>query len=67
MKSIKLRCTIIQKQLDKMLATIPDEPQIPGYTQLTQAVSNSLLRITKLNGASSPHMVHPDGGVPDLG
>ena len=48
------------------LTTIPDEQQIPGYAQLIRAISNALLHMTKLNRESSPHVVGPDGGVPDL-
>ena len=44
----------------------PDEPQIPGCTQLTPADSNSCLHLTKLNRSSSPHVVGRDGGVTDF-
>ena len=45
-----------KKELDKFLSTVPDEPQIPGYTQYRRAESNSLLCMarfgtwTKQNG-----------------
>ena len=51
---------IFKRQLDTVLTTIPEEPEILGYTQLAQ----SLLHMTKVNAASSPHVVGPDGGVP---
>ena len=34
-----------KKELDSFLATIPDEPQSPGYTDARQAVSNSLVNM----------------------
>ena len=32
-----------KKKLDEFLASVPDEPQCPGYTDLRKAESNSLL------------------------
>ena len=43
--------------LDPYLKEIPDEPQIPGYTALRRAESNSLqemLKIVKQRGAACP-------------
>ena len=37
-----------------------------SHIHFMRAVSNSLLHRTKLNRASSPHVVGPDGGVTDL-
>ena len=33
-----------KRGLDKSLGTVPDEPQIPGYTALRRAESNSLIQ-----------------------
>ena len=35
----------VQKELDKFLATVPDEPQSQGYTELCRAESNSLINM----------------------
>ena len=40
-----------KRELDRYLATIPDEPQIPGYTAQRRADSNSLLDMTRLGQA----------------
>ena len=37
----------LKRPLDEVLTTIPDEPQIPGYSRLVRAASNSLLLTTK--------------------
>ena len=37
-----------KRRLDKYLLSIPDEPQIPGYTAQSRAESNSLLGMTHL-------------------
>ena len=34
-----------KKELDAFLATVPDEPQSPGYTDARQAESNSLVHM----------------------
>ena len=34
-----------KEKLDEFLATIPDEPQCPGYTAARRADSNSLLNM----------------------
>ena len=34
-----------KKELDAFLATVPDEPQSPGYTDVRQAESNSLVHM----------------------
>ena len=36
--------------LDRFLATVPDEPQVRGYTAMRRAESNSLLRMAQLAG-----------------
>ena len=43
-------CTtdIFKRKLDKYLSTVPDEPQIQGYTAMRRAESNSLLEMTRL-------------------
>ena len=35
-------------QLDKFLKKIPDEPQIPGYTQARQADTNSIPEMVRV-------------------
>ena len=37
-----------KSELDKYLATVPDEPQIPGYTQLRRSQTNSLVDMIPL-------------------
>ena len=46
-------CTVdsFKRRLDRYLNTIPDEPQIPGYTAQRRAESNSLLDMTRLGEA----------------
>ena len=46
-------CTVdsFKRRLDRYLSTIPDEPQIPGYTAQRRAESNSLLDMTRLGEA----------------
>ena len=34
---------MFKAKLDKYLASVPDEPQIPGYTSCRRAASNSLI------------------------
>ena len=46
-------------QLDRYLATIPDEPLIPGYTQFRKVASNSLL-----DWIPSYHRVEEGGAQP---
>ena len=46
-------------QLDRYLATIPDEPLIPGYTQFRKVASNSLL-----DWIPSHHRVEEGGAQP---
>ena len=38
-----------KKKLDEFLATIPDEPQSPGYTDIRRAASNSLLDMVQIS------------------
>jgi hypothetical protein len=35
-----------KKELDKYLCTVPDEPQIPGYTMYRRADTNSLVHMS---------------------
>jgi hypothetical protein len=37
-----------KRNLDKYLATVPDEPQVPGYTAFRRAESNSLLHMAQI-------------------
>ena len=50
------RCSVdsFKRRLDRYLSTVPDEPQIPGYTAMRRAESNSLLDMTRLATASMP-------------
>ena len=53
-----------KSQLDKFLATIPDEPLIPGYTQYRKIPTNSLLDWVSSHhrmeeGAAQPTAWHP--------
>lgn len=43
-------CTIdsFKKELDEYLCSIPDEPQIPGYTLYRRAESNSIIHMRRL-------------------
>ena len=45
-------CTIetFKLHLDRFLATVPDEPQVRGYTAMRRAESNSLLHMAQLAG-----------------
>ena len=36
-----------KKELDKFLSTVPDEPQIPGYTPYRRADTNSIIDMVK--------------------
>ena len=42
-------CTVdsFKRSLDKYLATVPDEPQIRGYTSMRRAESNSLMQMAQ--------------------
>ena len=48
-------------ELDRYMATIPDEPQIPGYTAQRQADSNSLLDMNRLGRAYHDIVVEVPG------
>ena len=50
-----------KRRLDKYLATVPDEPQIPGYTASRKADSNSLLDMSRLAAPQSPTREVEDG------
>ena len=41
----------MKRQLDKFLATVPDEPQIHGYTAQRRAETNSLLYMARIKDA----------------
>ena len=41
---------VFKKKLDEFLATIPDEPQCPGYTDIRRAESNSLIHMVRIVG-----------------
>ena len=43
------RAESFKAQLDKHLRNIPDQPQVPGYTQHAQAETNSILHTKKKN------------------
>ena len=46
-------CTVetFKLHLDRFLATVPDEPQVRGYTAMRKAESNSLLHMAQLAGS----------------
>ena len=50
-----------KRRLDKFLSTVPDEPQIPGYTAQRRAESNSLLDMTCLATAYCTQVVEVPG------
>jgi len=56
-------CTVdsFKRRLDRYLKTIPDEPQIPGYTAQRRAESNSLLDMTRLTISHQDSMVEVPG------
>ena len=56
-------CTVdsFKRRLDKYLQTIPDEPQIPGYTAQRRADSNSLLDMTRLTTSHQDYRVEVPG------
>ena len=56
-------CTVdcFKRKLDKYLQTVPDEPQISGYTAQRRADSNSLLDMTRLATAHHQLMVEVPG------
>ena len=45
-------CTVetFKLHLDRFLVTVPDEPQVRGYTDMRRAESNSLLHMAQLAG-----------------
>ena len=48
---------IFKRELDKYLKDIPDEPQIPGYTELRRVETNSLVDMTRLRISHKDHRV----------
>ena len=52
---------IFKRSLDKYLSTIPDEPQILGYTAQRRADSNSILHMGKFADAHWPSQVEVFG------
>ena len=56
-------CTVevFKKRLDDYLKTIPDEPQIQGYTSQRRAESNSLLDMTRLVYAYHSYVIEVPG------
>ena len=57
------RCSVdsFKRRLDHYLLTIPDEPQIPGYTAQRRADSNSLLDMTRHANSYQDSMVELPG------
>lgn len=55
----KSDCTVdtFKRSLDKYLRTVPDEPQIPGYTAMRRAESNSLIHMTQFSTAQQAPML----------
>ena len=58
-------CTVesFKGKLDKYLRTIPDEPQITGYTAMRRAETNSLLDMTRLANAHHELLVDVPGDI----
>ena len=56
-------CTVdmFKRHLDKYLSTVPDEPQIPGYTAQRRAESNSILDLAKFASAHCLSQVEVPG------
>ena len=52
---------IFKRRLDKYLSTIPDEPQVLGYTAQRRADSNSILHMGKFADAHWPSQVEVFG------
>ena len=52
---------IFKRRLDKFLSTIPDEPQVLGYTAQRRADSNSSLHMGKFADAHWPSQVEVFG------
>ena len=52
-------CTVetFKRSLDKFLRDVPDEPQIPGYTSMRRAETNSIIHMARLRQS------HRDSGV----
>ena len=57
---------IFKRRLDKYLSTIPDEPQVLGYTAQRRADLNSVLDMGKFVNAHWPSQVDVfgDGDLP---
>ena len=53
-----------KKALDTFLKTIPVEPQIPGYTCMRRAASNSLIHMTPLTTSRHPSISEEVENVP---
>ena len=52
---------MFKRRLDKYLSTIPDEPQVLGYTAQRRADSNSVLHMAKFVNAHWPSQVEVFG------
>ena len=52
---------LFKRRLDKYLSTIPDEPQVLGYTAQRRADSNSVLHMGKFVNAHWPSQVEVFG------
>ena len=57
------RCSVdcFKRKLDKYLWTVPDEPQIPGYTAQRRADSNSLVDMSRYASAHHQPVVEVPG------
>ena len=51
MTGVKLET--FKRALDRFLKTIPDEPQIPGYTACRRADSNSILQMINVKSKTA--------------
>ena len=57
---------IFKRRLDKYLSTIPDEPQVLGYTAQRRADSNSILHMGKFAYAHWPSQVEVFGEAEEV-
>ena len=55
-----------KRKLDRYLQSIPDEPQIPGYTAQRRAETNSLLDMTRLATARHEPVVEVPGDTREV-
>ena len=45
----KVETDVFKRSLDRFLSNVPDEPQIPGYTQYRRHENNSIIEMIKFD------------------